>query len=97
KRAHHFHMRDGNLFAFAGLWDSRTMGDGSELASCCILTTEPNELVATVHNRMPVILPRTAYPAWLDPVKPKDALAALLRPYPADEMTEKAVGSAVNK
>ena len=52
----HFRMKDRSLFAFAGLWEFWT--DGAEkLATCCLITTDANELVGSIHNRMPVILP----------------------------------------
>ncbi|MFN8092021.1 MAG: SOS response-associated peptidase family protein, partial [Vicinamibacteria bacterium] len=65
--------------------------------TCAILTTDPNRLTEKVHLRMPVILPRAAYAAWLDP-SPADprALACLLEPYPDDEMTAWPVSTAVN-
>ena len=95
KRATHFKMRDAKPFAFAGLWEYWT--DGVEkLATCCIITTEANELVGTIHNRMPVVLPKSAYSAWLaHPTSPFDLLE-MLRPYPAEEMTASPVGPSVN-
>ena len=65
--------------------------------SCAILTTQANGLILPVHDRMPVILDRDCYQAWLDPaVRDPAALAAWLRPYPADAMTACPVGSWVN-
>jgi putative SOS response-associated peptidase YedK len=64
KQPYHFRMRDGEPFAFAGLWSRWTDGK-TGLLSCCILTTEPNDLVRTVHARMPLILPRESYAKWL--------------------------------
>lgn len=90
KVAHHFAMTDGSVFAFAGL-----MGDGPQGEAVATITTEPNELVARVHDRMPVILPTEHVAAWLDPRTGLTALSALLRPYPADRMTVKRVGKAV--
>jgi putative SOS response-associated peptidase YedK len=82
-----FTLDAGELFAFAGLW-SRWLdhASGELLDSCTILTTVANELVAPVHDRMPVILPRAAEDAWLDPELPPAAAAALLVPYPAELM-----------
>ena len=59
--------RDGDLFWLAGLWDRWIGPDGSEVDSCCVLTTTPNALVAPLHDRMPVILPEGLEQAWLEP------------------------------
>ena len=83
-------------FAFAGLWEL-WRPDDTPLLSCTIITTMPNELVAPIHNRMPVILPPEAYDRWLDPDEQKPgALNDLLVPYPTDQMTAYAVSRAVN-
>ena len=63
---------------------------------CAFITTEPNELMAAIHDRMPVILCPDDYNAWLDPATDKDAAQVLLRPYPADEMTATPVSTLVN-
>jgi putative SOS response-associated peptidase YedK len=67
KQPVHFRMRDGRLFAFAGLWERWTSPDGTTLESCTIITTGANELVLPVHDRMPVILDPSRYNDWLDP------------------------------
>jgi putative SOS response-associated peptidase YedK len=95
KGARHFTMRDGRLFAFAGLWDL-WKGDGRPLLTCCLITTHANHLVSPVHDRMPVIVPRESYAEWLNPETPEPWLVCLLRPYPADGMTVTEVGPAVN-
>jgi putative SOS response-associated peptidase YedK len=85
KRPIHFHLPSHELFAFAGLWTSRTdEATGEILESCTIITTRPNELVALVHDRMPVILPVDAEGVWLDPTISKEHALSLLEPYPAD-------------
>ncbi|MCB0168708.1 MAG: SOS response-associated peptidase, partial [Anaerolineae bacterium] len=58
-------------FAFAGLWEVWHSPQDDTILSCTILTTEPNDLMTTIHNRMPVILPRDAYAQWLDPNEQK--------------------------
>jgi putative SOS response-associated peptidase YedK len=89
KQPIHFHLPDYELFAFAGLWTSRTDEETGEIIeSCTIITTRPNELVAPVHDRMPVILPTDAERVWLDPVISKEH-ASLLEPYPADLRQER--------
>lgn len=88
-------MRDDRPFAFAGVWDRWKKG-GEPLESCAILTTAANELVARVHDRMPVILDRDAYDLWLDPDAPEDELHRVLRPFPAEEMVAVPVSPRVN-
>jgi putative SOS response-associated peptidase YedK len=84
------------LFGLAGLWDMGHDLDGGLLETCTILTTTPNELIAPIHNRMPVIIDPDDYSMWLDPGEnPLDALH-LLRPYPSQAMQAYAVSTAVN-
>jgi putative SOS response-associated peptidase YedK len=90
-------MQSDEPFAFAGLWESWHSGDGSHILSCTIITTTPNELLESIHNRMPVILARDDYGTWLDPEERKaEDLQALLRPYPAAEMRAYPVSTMVN-
>lgn len=85
------------LFAFAGLWESWSAPDGSVIESRSILTTSPNELVATIHDRMPVILRLADFSVWLDPrLDDVSTLASLLVPYPADEMQAEPVSRDIN-
>ena len=67
KQPVYIYMKSRQPFAFAGLWDLWHAPDGSEVRSCTIITTQPNELLQSIHNRMPVILPSQAQPVWLDP------------------------------
>jgi putative SOS response-associated peptidase YedK len=96
KVPHYFTMRDESLFAFAGLWESWRNPGGEEIRSVSLITTQPNALVAPLHDRMPVILTRENESAWLDQATPADSLTAMLSPYPAEEMKERAVSTAVN-
>lgn len=90
-------LKSGDPFAFAGLWEQWFSPDGSEIRSAAIITTEPNELMQAIHNRMPVILPRTAYDMWLDPAEKEPAsLQHLLVPYPAEQMVHYPVSRMVN-
>jgi putative SOS response-associated peptidase YedK len=86
--------RRGRPFAFAGLWENWNK-DG-EIRSCAILTTTANDLVEEIHERMPVILPRDRYDAWLDPEAEEEELAALLVPYPGDDLEAYPVSRFVN-
>ena len=88
-------MKSGEPFAFAGLWDT-WRDETQKLVTCCLITTAANELVGEVHDRMPVILARASYAEWLDPQTPVERLAALLKPYPADEVRMTAANPAVN-
>lgn len=85
-------------FAFAGLWERWIHPQsGGELDTCAIITTEPNALMASIHNRMPVILPREQYAHWLDPrEQDPGALLPLLVPYPAEQMQAWPVSRRVN-
>jgi putative SOS response-associated peptidase YedK len=88
------------LFAFAGLWENwrdRSAGEGAEwIRTCAIVTGEPNELVAPIHDRMPVILDRSDWAKWLGEYPAKDALLALLKPFPAERMRVYSVSAKVN-
>lgn len=89
-------MASGAPFAFAGLWEV-WRPDDTPVVSCTIITTTPNALIAPILNRMPVILPLTAYDRWLDPVEQRaGALHDLLVPYPATEMVAYPVSRYVN-
>jgi putative SOS response-associated peptidase YedK len=96
KKPIHFRLTDGGLFAFAGLWTSQTDDAGNLVESCTIITTRPNELVAPVHDRMPVILPRELERDWLDADVSKEHALSLLEPYPADAMLSAAASPLVN-
>ena len=96
KQPYHIHLRDRRPFAFAGLWET-WQGEDQPLESCTIITTEANELIQTLHVRMPVILAPKFYSPWLDPA-PKDPgiWQELLQPFPAEEMALDAVSTTVN-
>lgn len=97
KVPHLVRLRDDRPFAFAGLWDLWEGPDHSVIESCTLLTTEANDVVRPIHDRMPVILAPADYDRWLDPaVGDSEELAALLRPYPSDQMTAYAVSPLVN-
>lgn len=90
-------LKSGAPFAFAGLWESWHSPDGSVLPSCTIITIRPNELLAPIHNRMPVILSPEDYQLWLSPEEHSpDQLGPLLKSFPADEMTAYPVSRLVN-
>lgn len=81
-------LKDRGPFAFAGLWDRwKDKATGAVMETYTIITTDPNELMQPLHNRMPVILRREDYDRWLEPGDPARLPVDLLRPYEADEMT----------
>jgi len=97
KQPWYIRMRDGRPFAFAGLWERWAAGPDEVLDSCTIVTTTPNGVVAPIHDRMPVILERGDYAAWLDPGQRDPArLQPLLRPHPDVAMEAWPVGLRVN-
>lgn len=90
-------LKSGQPFAFAGLWETWQPAGDPPILSCTIITTTPNELMAEIHNRMPVILSPEVYEAWLDPAEQSpNQLNGLLRPYPAELMTAYPVSKLVN-
>lgn len=93
-----FEVREGELFAFAGLWDRYRRMDGGVVVSCTILTTTPNELLADVHDRMPVILPRDDYERWLDlRMQDVDKAVRLLKPFESKLMRRYPVSTRINQ
>jgi putative SOS response-associated peptidase YedK len=97
KQPFFFRMRDESPFGFAGLWERWQGEDGEVINSCAILTTEANEVLRPVHNRMPVILHPEEYSLWLGgDARERQLLQEMLRPFPAEEMVGHPVGSSVN-
>ncbi len=89
--------RDGRPFAFAGLWERWTRGEGAPLETFTILTTLPNHLLRPIHDRMPVILAEDDWDAWLAPgERPAEALLPLLGPCPDGDLEAFAVSPRVN-
>jgi putative SOS response-associated peptidase YedK len=90
-------LRSGGPLGLAGLYDVWTSPSGEKITSCTIITTDANELVQSIHNRMPVILPQPEYQMWLDPrPKPPSELLPLLRPYMAQDLEAYPVSRLVN-
>ena len=97
KQPFHIRRADGRPLALAGLWERWKGPDGTKLESCTVLTTAPNELLAPIHDRMPVVLPPDAWSLWLDrTVQDVERIAPLLVPAPADEMVAAPVSTWVN-
>jgi putative SOS response-associated peptidase YedK len=97
KVPYYIQLKSRRPFAFAGLWDEWRSGDGSIVQTCAVITTSPNELMATIHNRMPVILQANDFAEWLDQApRPPDTLNHLIRPLPAEIMQAFPVSTIVN-
>lgn len=97
KQPYYIQVGDRDLFGFAGLWEKWESGDGSYLETCTILTTEPNDLMQSIHNRMPVIIHPEDYDLWLDPdIQDGRHVQHLLRPYEEDAMALYPVSKTVN-
>lgn len=97
KQPYYIHRRDESVFAFAGLWDRWRSPGGEEVGSFTILTTEPNDFMRPLHDRMPVILGRKDYGLWLDN-KMEDVakLVPLLRPHLNNDLVAQPVSTRVN-
>jgi putative SOS response-associated peptidase YedK len=94
-------MKDEKPYAFAGLWERWKDGKaGTEMLTFTVITTDPNEVVQPLHDRMPVIIPEKDYGRWLNVSDTQRLPLDLLRPYDADRMTawkvNKAVGNVKN-
>ena len=90
-------LKSGKPFGFAGLYSLWTSPKGDEICTCTIITTDANELLAPIHDRMPVIISKDNYDLWLDPgVRESKALLPLLACYPSDAIEFKQVSSLVN-
>ena len=92
-----FEVNDGELFAFAGLWDGWKDSNGRWVKTCSILTTTPNAVTSAVHGRMPAILDPASYDVWLDPgMQDAAAISELLKPYDARRMRCYPVSTRIN-
>src|SRR6202051_116459 len=92
-----FEVNEGELFAFAGIWDRWKNASGSAVETCSILTTTPNAVTAVVHDRMPVILDPDSYDLWLDPgMRDVNSASELLKPYDARQMRCYPVSTRIN-
>jgi putative SOS response-associated peptidase YedK len=97
KQPYFFRMQDEHPFGFAGLWERWKGADDQVINSCTILTTEANEILQSVHDRMPVILHPDNYELWLDvDMRKLDLVRELLRPFPASEMMAYPVSASIN-
>jgi putative SOS response-associated peptidase YedK len=92
------HLGERELFGMAGLWEVWHSPEGDEVRTCTILTTDANDFMQPIHNRMPVILRRDDYALWLSPDEPPSAaLQALMKPYDPAPMRAYEVSKMVNR
>jgi len=95
KQPYRIELADRSPFAFAGLWERWQAPEGAPIESCTILTTEANELLRPIHDRMPVILDEAGHEPWLDADQSR-SVAGLLRPFPVERMAAYPIGSRIN-
>ena len=97
KQPYHVGMADGSLLALAGVWEYWAREGQEALVSCCIVVTDANALIATIHERMPVIVAPKDYARWLDPaLSDRAAIESMLAPFPAAEMRAHPISTRVN-
>jgi putative SOS response-associated peptidase YedK len=98
KQPYCFEVNDGQLFAFAGLWDKWKDQQGEMIESCTVLTTTPNSLLSGIHARMPVILSPDDYDLWLDPAfRDAASVSQMLKPFDPALMRRYPVSTRVNQ
>ena len=95
KQPYNIQVVDAPVFAMAGIWESWKPPSGDAVHTFAIITTEAAPRIAAIHERMPVILPRDAWPLWLDPDASTERARALLRPYPDEGLYAYAVSPRV--
>ena len=87
KKPLYFSLQSNEPFGFAGLYETWISPDNQQINTCTIITTEPNELIRPIHDRMPVILSKDKEAIWIEPgIKDADQLLSILTPYPSEEM-----------
>ncbi len=98
KLPHYLFRRDGSPLALAGLWASWSDEQGERITSCTVITTTPNDLVAPIHNRMPVVLTEDAWTRWLDSdFGDVEVLRLMMTSLDSEAMAEHPVSTLVNK
>lgn len=97
KTPFYIYLKSEEPFGLAGLWDTWKQPEGNVLESFTIITTEPNELMRSIHRRMPVMLKREDEEQWLDcSAAPFDKVQSLLKPFPADLMAAHEISKRIN-
>jgi putative SOS response-associated peptidase YedK len=96
KQPHLIRLKSGQPLALAGLWETWSAPDGELVESFTILTTDANDVLRPIHDRMPVIIAPEDYDRWLDKATAPEDVQALLRPFPAEGMESYPVSTLVN-
>ena len=97
KQPYYFAARNGEPFAMAGLWERWKSPEGTVLESCSILTTSANDIMAPIHDRMPVLLEERDFDLWLVPNESRsESIRPLFRPFPAGPMSRVPISTLVN-
>jgi len=86
KQPWYIHLKSGEPMAMGGLWESWTNADGEIIRTFCVITTGPNEVMTPIHDRMPVLLRREDWPAWLSPHGDQSRVAQMIGPADAGLM-----------
>lgn len=95
KQPFYIHLKERELFTFAGIWEKWNSPEGESVQTCSIITTSANDTLEYIHNRMPVILSQRSESLWLENEDP-GKLIELLQPYPQNEISCHEVSNAVN-
>ncbi|MBF0506469.1 MAG: SOS response-associated peptidase [Nitrospirae bacterium] len=91
-------LKSRSPIGFAGIYNTWTSPEGESICTCAIITTEANDLLEPIHDRMPAIIPKDGEDLWLDPhITEKERLMPLLRPYASEDMEMYDVSPLVNK
>jgi putative SOS response-associated peptidase YedK len=96
KQPVYIRLKDGRSFGFAGLYENWMSPEGENIRTCTIITTDANEIMRPIHDRMPAIIRKDKEDLWLEPVADPDILVSLLTPYPSDKMEAYRVSRIVN-
>ncbi len=97
KQPYYVRLSNSSVMGFAGLWERWKTEDGSDLETCCILTTDANEIMKPIHDRMPVVLQSDSYNLWLNcNMHDPHELERLYQPFPPDQMVAFPVPDLVN-
>jgi putative SOS response-associated peptidase YedK len=96
KQPYYFFPKESDLFFLAGIWEKYSDAHGNEFKSVAIITTKPNDMVAKVHNRMPVILDEDAQKKWLFFNTLPEELCKIMTSYEVDKMDIRKVSKEVN-
>ncbi|MGY4689366.1 SOS response-associated peptidase [Salibacterium sp. K-3] len=96
KQPYRIHLKNQELFGFAGLWEKWKDKNDEDIFSCTIITTQANEFMSEIHDRMPVILPKEHQQQWMTPANDPEDVQQLLQPIDSNAMDAHQVSTDVN-